>query len=61
MTPGTTRLEANGRDQFLPQFITEKKELLRDAAELVIDVNAAIFADGTLVGPGEESYCRLNT
>ena len=68
LTPGTTRLEANGLvihgwgdgdpyyDQFLPQFITEKEALLREAAELVIDVNAAIFADGTLVGSDDESW-----
>jgi hypothetical protein len=68
LTPGAMRVEANGvvvhgwgnhdpfYDQFLPQFVTEKEQLLADATTLHIDVNAGIFADGTLIGPDNESW-----
>jgi hypothetical protein len=59
---GQRRVEANGLvihrwgygdayfDQFLGQFIDQKDALLRSAVELHIELNAVIFADGTLVG-----------
>jgi hypothetical protein len=66
--PGTRRIEAKGLviqgwgdldeyyDQFLPQFVTEKDRMLADAADLRIELNAAIFGDGTLVGPDDDSW-----
>ena len=68
LTPGATRVEANGvvvhgwgdldpyYDQFLPQFVTEKQQLLSWAVTLDIDVSCAIFADGTLIGTDDESW-----
>jgi hypothetical protein len=65
--PGSRRLEANGLvlhgygsfdeyyDQFLPQFVDRKNEDLADGTALQIDLNAVIFADGTLIGPDDES------
>ena len=64
---GHRHLEANGLvlhgyghldefyDQFLSQFVDEKNAHLADAVELHIDLNAVIFADGTLVGADDES------
>ncbi len=37
-------------DQFLGQFVDRKDEMLDGASALTIDLNAVIFADGTLVG-----------
>jgi hypothetical protein len=70
MAPGVRRVEAKGLviqgwgegpdgeyyDQFLPQFVTEKDQILRNASELRIELNAAIFSDGTLVGPDDGSW-----
>jgi hypothetical protein len=68
LAPGAIRIEAHGvvihgwkdgdpyYDQFLPQFVEEKEQLLADAATLQIELSAAIFADGTLVGPDEGSW-----
>jgi hypothetical protein len=64
---GQRRIEANGLvihrwgyldeyyDQFLGQFVDQKDALLADAVELHIELNAVIFADGTLVGPDDQS------
>jgi hypothetical protein len=64
---GQRRIEANGLvihrwgyldqyyDQFLGQFVDEKDALLADAVELQIELNAVIFADGTLIGPDDDS------
>jgi hypothetical protein len=68
LAPGSSRIEAHGVvihgwkdldqyfDQFLPQFVAQKERVLADAVTLRIDLNAAIFADGTLVGPDDESW-----
>jgi hypothetical protein len=70
MAPGVRRVEAKGLviqgwgdypggeyyDQFLPQFVAEKDQLLKHATELRIELNAAIFADGTLLGPDDDSW-----
>jgi hypothetical protein len=68
--PGARRIEANGVviqgwgdldeyfDQFLPQFFDQNDRLLARATELRIELNAAIFDDGTLVGPDDESWLR---
>ena len=37
-------------DQFLDQFIVEKDQMLKNAEELWIELEAVIFADGTLIG-----------
>jgi hypothetical protein len=67
LEPGQRRIEANrivihgwGNldeyfDQFLGQFVDEKDKLLANAVDLHIDLNAVIFADGTLVGADDES------
>jgi hypothetical protein len=67
LEPGQQRVEARGLvilqyghgnayfDQFLGQFVTEKDTMLRNAVDLDIDLNAVIFADGTLAGPDDES------
>jgi hypothetical protein len=41
-------------DQFLGQFVERKNELLADAVALHLDLNAVIFADGTLVGSDDD-------
>jgi hypothetical protein len=45
-------------DQFLGHFIEQKDALLADAVDLHIDLNAVIFADGTLIGADDESALR---
>jgi hypothetical protein len=40
-------------DQFLGQFVDEKNAMLADATTLDIEINAVIFADGTLIGPDD--------
>jgi len=64
---GQRRIEANGLvihgwgygdeyyDQFLGQFVDQKDTLLAHAVELHIELNAVIFADGTLIGPDDQS------
>jgi hypothetical protein len=64
---GQRRVEANGLviqgwgygdeyyDQFLGQFVDEKDKLLADAVDLHIELNAVIFADGTLTGADDQS------
>jgi hypothetical protein len=64
---GQRRIEANGLvihgwgygdeyyDQFLGQFVDEKDTLLAHAVDLRIELNAVIFADGTLIGPDDQS------
>jgi hypothetical protein len=42
-------------DQFLGQFVDQKDALLADAVDLHIELNAVIFADGTLIGADDES------
>jgi hypothetical protein len=42
-------------DQFLGQFVDGKNAALADAVDLRIELNAVIFADGTLVGPDDDS------
>jgi len=68
LAPGESRIEANGVvihgwkdldpyfDQFLPQFFEQNDRLLANATDLRIELNAAIFDDGTLVGPDDESW-----
>lgn len=72
VAPGARRLEANGVvihgwgdldeyfDQFLPQFVKEKDQTLANAVTLQIDLDAAVFDDGTLIGPDEESWVADN-
>ena len=45
-------------DQFLGQFVEQKEALLADAVDLHIELNAVIFADGTLIGADDESALR---
>ena len=64
---GQQRIEANGVvihrwgyldqyfDQFLNQFVGQRNALLANALDLQIELNAVIFADGTLVGPDDET------
>jgi hypothetical protein len=64
---GQRRIEANGLvihgwgygdeyyDQFLGQFVDQKDTLLAHAVDLHIELNAVIFADGTLVGADDQS------
>lgn len=64
---GQRRIEANGLvihrwgyldeyfDQFLGQFVEEKETLLRNAIDLHIELNAVIFADGTLIGADDQA------
>jgi hypothetical protein len=64
---GQRRIEANGLvihawgygdeyyDQFLGQFVDQKDTLLANAVELHIELNAVIFADGTLIGADDQS------
>jgi hypothetical protein len=64
---GQRRIEANGLvihgwgygdefyDQFLGQFVDQRDTLLADAVDLHIDLNAVIFADGTLIGADDRS------
>ena len=64
---GQRRIEANGLvihgwsqwdeyfDQFLGQFVDQKDTLLADAVDLHIELNAVIFADGTLIGADDQS------
>jgi hypothetical protein len=63
---GQRRIEANGVihrwgygdeyfDQFLGQFVDQKNTLLANAVDLHIELNAVIFADGTLIGADDQS------
>lgn len=64
---GQRRIEANGLvihgwgghdeyyDQFLSQFVDQKDQLLANAVALHIELNAVIFADGTLIGADDAS------
>jgi hypothetical protein len=64
---GQRRIEANGLvihrwgygdeyfDQFLGQFVDQKNTLLANAVDLHIELNAVIFADGTLIGADDQS------
>lgn len=64
---GQRRIEANGLvihgwgygdeyyDQFLGQFADQKDTLLAQAVDLYIELNAVIFADGTLIGADDQS------
>jgi hypothetical protein len=64
---GQGRIETNGVvihgwgygdeyfDQFLGQFVDQKDTLLANAVDLQIELNAVIFADGTLVGADDQS------
>jgi hypothetical protein len=66
--PGSHRLEAMSvvihgygddepyYDQFLHQFVVEKDQLLADATELLIELDAVIFADGTLIGRDRDDW-----
>lgn len=72
VAPGSPRLEANGivihgwgnldeyYDQFLPQFVNDKNRTLARAVDLQIELDAAIFGDGSLVGPDEGSFVAEN-
>jgi hypothetical protein len=67
---GQRRIEAYGlvihgwsqwdesNDQVLGHFVEEKEALLADAVDLHIELNAVIFADGTLIGADDESALR---
>jgi hypothetical protein len=64
---GHKRIEANGivihrygyldayYDQFLDQFVDQRNALLANAVDLQIELNAVIFADGSLIGPDDET------
>ena len=43
-------------DQFLPQFVVEKDQMLAHATELRIELDAAIFADGRLIGRDPDGW-----
>jgi len=43
-------------DQFLPQFVVEKEQMLTDATELHIELDAVIFADGRLIGRDPDGW-----
>jgi hypothetical protein len=43
-------------DQFLDRFIVEKDQMLAHAEELWIELDAAIFADGTLIGSDQDGW-----
>jgi len=70
LAPGASRIEALGVvihgwkdqdpyfDQFLPQFVDHNEQLMTNATDLRIELNAAIFEDGTLVGPDDDSWLR---
>jgi hypothetical protein len=45
-------------DQFLDQFIVEKDRMLANAEGLSMELEAVIFADGTLVGKDAEGWLR---
>jgi hypothetical protein len=67
LATGQRRIEANGLviqgwghqdeyfDQFLGQFVDQKNTLLANAVNLHIELNAAIFADGLLIGADDHS------
>jgi hypothetical protein len=42
-------------DQFLGQFVDQEKTLVVNASDLRIELNAVIFADGTLAGPDDDA------
>jgi hypothetical protein len=42
-------------DQFLSQFVDRKDTLLAHAVDLHVELNAVIFADGTLIGTDDHS------
>ena len=42
--------------QFLDQFIVEKDQLLKNAEELRIELDAVIFADGRLIGKDQDGW-----
>jgi hypothetical protein len=68
LPPGTKRVETASLviqgyaqsepyyDQFLDQFIVEKDHMLRNAEELRIELDAVIFADGTLIGTDQDGW-----
>jgi hypothetical protein len=70
LQPGQRRIEAYGLvvhgwsqwdeyfDQFLGQFVEQKDALLADGVDLHIELNAVIFADGTLIGADDDSALR---
>ena len=43
-------------DQFLDQFIVEKDQMLKNAEELRIELDAVIFADGRLIGNDQDGW-----
>ena len=43
-------------DQFFDQFVVERNHLMNDAVDLRIELNAVIFADGTLIGPDDGGW-----
>ena len=43
-------------DQFLDQFIVEKDQMLTNAEELLIELDAVIFADGRLIGHDRDGW-----
>lgn len=66
--PGAKRVEAVGLviqgyandepyyDQFLDQFIVEKDQMLANAMELHIELDAVIFDNGALIGPDQNGW-----
>jgi hypothetical protein len=68
LRPGTKRINARSivihgaslldpyYDQFLAQFIDERKGLLHDAVDLGIEIETVIFADGTLIGTDRDGW-----
>ena len=43
-------------DQFLDQFIVEKDQMIKNAEELRIELDAVIFADGRLIGNDQDGW-----
>jgi len=43
-------------DQFLGQFIDEKRRMLANAEELLIELETVIFADGALIGSDRDAW-----
>jgi hypothetical protein len=68
LPPGAKRIEAANLviqgyaqsepyyDQFLGQFIVEKDQMLAHAKALSIELDAVIFADGTVVGTDQDHW-----
>jgi hypothetical protein len=67
LPPGSSRIETPNMvihdawrdpyyDQFFDQFVSERDQLISDAVDLQIELDAVIFADGTLIGPDDGGW-----